>query len=468
MAELNFPASDIESKQNKVEVINPDAASDEQYPNVPAVIKYVKENASNANTDKSYTNNNFANALKGAASGASVYVEDVSPLEHDVKLKLSSDSMSDFSDVTVIVSSAPISAFEPNLDMDGPGMGDSWDHIVYENGNEEYVLKAPYETEIACDCNVEFDTAHNDRFMYFARTDFANFSKVILEGNAEAYANYTNGSEDKQLYFPISNFSTGDIVYDEFTEIRGEFSIPENVGNYVYDSNNNTRFAHYKINQFRVKLVKDESAAFESAVFATPSADGTVEGVKSIAPSMAVATDTEGVTVELKYNKDVNKLSATGSIAPLMVEVKNGLATHSPAEMLEHIQKGGNVFFCGYSLSYITDGVAYFDIIYEDNTMEALVINSDKSTETYSYVIMTEEGVKSTLSGLSYEYDIDKSEISLLDPTVMYGKLNMSGNSITNVSVDESDPTCAVNKEYVDDTVAQKAQVQIITWEADD
>ena len=40
----------------------------------------------------------------------------------------------------------------------------------------------------------------------------------------------------------------------------------------------------------------------------TPKADGTIDAVKSISPTMTLATDKEGVVIDLEYNKDTNKV----------------------------------------------------------------------------------------------------------------------------------------------------------------
>ena len=40
----------------------------------------------------------------------------------------------------------------------------------------------------------------------------------------------------------------------------------------------------------------------------TPNADGTVDGVKSLYPTTVITTDTDGVTIDCEYNKDLNKL----------------------------------------------------------------------------------------------------------------------------------------------------------------
>ena len=52
--------------------------------------KYVDDTSNNV---KSYVNNNFANALKGSASGEEVRLNDVSPIEHELKIKLKSKNL---------------------------------------------------------------------------------------------------------------------------------------------------------------------------------------------------------------------------------------------------------------------------------------------------------------------------------------------------------------------------------------
>ena len=39
----------------------------------------------------------------------------------------------------------------------------------------------------------------------------------------------------------------------------------------------------------------------------TPNADGTVEGVTSLYPNTTLMTDTEGVTIDCNYYKDIDK-----------------------------------------------------------------------------------------------------------------------------------------------------------------
>lgn len=69
-------------------------------------------------------------------------------------------------------------------------------------------------------------------------------------------------------------------------------------------------FENYKI---KIQLETGKTAtAFApcNGITARPAADGTVAGLPSVAPSMALITDTENVTVECEYNRDSNAVYA--------------------------------------------------------------------------------------------------------------------------------------------------------------
>ena len=53
-----------------------------------------------------------------------------------------------------------------------------------------------------------------------------------------------------------------------------------------------------------------EHEPYKEPIEYTVSPDGTVDGVKSIAPATTLTTDTEGVLIEVEYNKDINKAFA--------------------------------------------------------------------------------------------------------------------------------------------------------------
>ena len=93
---------------------------------------------------------------------------------------------------------------------------------------------------------------------------------------------------------------------------RFSFVVPDNTDKIVvffYASGNASEIgtAEYK----NVLLeVGEEATEFEpyNGTEYTPNADGTVDGLTSVSPTMTLLTDTEGVTVECEYNKDTNKV----------------------------------------------------------------------------------------------------------------------------------------------------------------
>lgn len=61
--------------------------------------------------------------------------------------------------------------------------------------------------------------------------------------------------------------------------------------------------------QVEVRDTASDFEVYKEATIHTPSADGTVEGIKSISPTMTLFTDTANVVVEIEYNQDINVLN---------------------------------------------------------------------------------------------------------------------------------------------------------------
>lgn len=61
--------------------------------------------------------------------------------------------------------------------------------------------------------------------------------------------------------------------------------------------------------QVEVRDTASDFEVYKEATTHTPSADGTVEGIKSISPTMTLFTDTANVVVEIEYNQDINVLN---------------------------------------------------------------------------------------------------------------------------------------------------------------
>lgn len=151
--------------------------------------------------------------------------------------------------------------------------------------------------------------------------------------------------------------------------------------------------------------VGDTATEYEPYVGAdyTPSADGTVD-IVSVSPTMTLMTDTPGVTIEAEYSKDLNKSSAGSPV--MIVEVterwvgdeKQKFASHTPAQIYEHVMNGGTVILNGRGDIHCTltqinsDGnyaafLCHTDFyedeiynIYEDGSVEYTVVQPEDSS----------------------------------------------------------------------------------------
>ncbi|MBQ7798936.1 MAG: collagen-like protein, partial [Oscillospiraceae bacterium] len=240
--------------------------------------------------------NLFANALKGVASGASVCVEDVSPLEHDVKIKLSSDSTTDFSGIKVIVSSEQIESVGQLSDAKN---GANCVDVTFANGSRKIFMGDTTSVD-----------APNETVLVFPESNWDTYASVIVRSNSYEHLRYDNADGDSvyrdipiNFYWEHSSSEDGEVdrlLYESY-------ELPE-VEGYT------AAMGEVFIKDLTVELIAQAGSEIGSCEIVVPKVDGTVSDVKSIAPAMAVTTDNSAVVVNLEYNRNTNDaLSATES-----------------------------------------------------------------------------------------------------------------------------------------------------------
>lgn len=245
--------------------------------------KYVDDTTNNV---KSYVNNNFANALKGSASGEAVRLNDVSPIEHEIKIKLTTESnYSVFSGVT-------LKRYGKNL-LPYPYKNTNIDHTA--NGIN-YKVKSDGTV-------VANGTATAQSYFILAEPVVLNKGVYYLSGCPSGGQGSTY-----HIYFQYDNFSYYKVDYGSGVKI--ELNGKKNC-NVVINIGKNTTVSNLI---FKPMLeVGSKSTDFEerrAAVAYTPAADGTVTGVTSISPNMTFLSDTDGVIINAEYNRDINKAFA--------------------------------------------------------------------------------------------------------------------------------------------------------------
>lgn len=245
--------------------------------------KYVDDTSNNV---KSYVNNNFANALKGSASGEAVRLNNVSPIEHEIKIKLTAESnYSDFSGVALKrygKNLLPYPYKNPNIDHTANG-------INYKVKSDGTVVANGTAT---------------------AQSYFILAEPVVLNKGVYYLSGCPSGGQGStyNIYFQYDNFSYYKVDYG--SGVKVELNGKKNCA-VVINIGKNTTVSNLI---FKPMLeVGSKSTDFEerrTAVAYTPAADGTVSGVKSLYPTTTLMTDTEGVIINAEYNRDINKAFA--------------------------------------------------------------------------------------------------------------------------------------------------------------
>lgn len=204
----------------------------------------------------------YSNALKGAASGTAVAL-DVSPIEHILKIKATSD--------TADVSTAKVQRYGGNI-LSYPFYDTtktSGGVTFTDNGDGSIHIKG---------------TATADVYFILARNVWFGDKKIdaILKNEA------TNGQ------YTVSKW----IFYNEGNELTS-ITVPS--GQAIDET-------FYP--QVALGTTLPPYEPYRKPTTYDISTNGTVEGVTSLYPTTTLMSDTEGVVLDVEYNRDINKAFA--------------------------------------------------------------------------------------------------------------------------------------------------------------
>lgn len=223
----------------------------------------------------------FSNALNGSATGASVQIDDVSPMRHEVKCKVRGKNLWRVQNITDSVTSAGgfvytydngTFSYKGTTIEGGGGRNDlvtkSWAQVTLSPGTYTY--------------SINILSGSIDGLTLFMQT--------LKEQTIEMLPNYTfTLSEPTTIFFGINRPLTSGIKYDV------TFNIQVEIGS------NATEYVPY-IDPTYIAVTCNE-------VVYTPNEDGIVEGLLSSSPTMTFTTDTENTVVEVEYQRDINVLT---------------------------------------------------------------------------------------------------------------------------------------------------------------
>ena len=224
------------------------------------------------------------NAIKASASGEVVRADGVSTNEHTIKCKVKSDSNIDLTSVKVTrrgknLLKYPYYYKSSTVKSHGITFTDKGDGTVIANGTATATVT--YYLQF-----------HEDRF--------------ALDKGKQYFLSGCPSGGSSSTY--IIQGTDGTLYYTDFGD--GNLFTANGNGCYFYivvyegTTLNNVVFKP----QLELGTTATEYVAPVEATTYTPLSDGTVEGIRSVAPTMTLMTDTAGVTIEVEYNQDINVL----------------------------------------------------------------------------------------------------------------------------------------------------------------
>lgn len=232
-----------------------------------------------------------ANLQKATASGEVVRVDDVSPIEHKLKVNLTSDALTDFSGVGV-------TRYGKNL----LGITEVTEHraeyeVTFENG----VIGTKYgdSNSFACYTNKVY-LPTNTPLCYRHRV--IGGDRVIIRCFDE---NDNNISANISIGW--GSYLAGYQGHFGAAANGAKFTLPSEVSyvilGYCVMQNTAQQRNEYSEMQIEIGNVATSYEQYKEPQTAFALAGGTVNGLTSLSPTMTLIPDTEGVSINLEYYK---------------------------------------------------------------------------------------------------------------------------------------------------------------------
>ena len=252
--------------------------------------QYVEDTTNNV---KSYVNNNFANALKGSASGEEVRLNDVSPIEHELKIKLKSKNLFN-------AEAEPLYLIGAEKTLNGTALTFTSTEIM-----ARYAYRIPTET------GKQYTVSVKSLVSVPASGQSATGSDIFLSSTGHPdtlnYGSITSSSLTKTFTAKSDYLYIKQYICYGTAQVGGKKTID---GLQVEEGASATSYAPYISDFSGVTLKRYGNTTADEPQTYSPTSDGEVSSVTSLYPTTTLMTDTKGVIIEAEYNRDINKAFA--------------------------------------------------------------------------------------------------------------------------------------------------------------
>lgn len=279
----------ITTDEAKIEY-NPSGAGNEQNSKAPTESLYAQyiadvsaatkanadtatEQAARAAASAASLKSDYSNALKGRASGAVIRIDDVSPVEHSPAVKVHGKNLWD---MAVIENTSALTVNSNGTITIGGGK-------FYCPTNKTLSMICP-SLKVGDVVTFSIDTDASP-YIYLSGMSSGGVGNkktmVITEDTLSAIVVLYGAEENKEDYNEPHTINSIQLEYGDTATEYTPYIDPSTAT--VTDGDGNTY---------------------------TPNADGTVEGITSTMIKDGISTDTDGMTIDCEYNRDINKVIA--------------------------------------------------------------------------------------------------------------------------------------------------------------
>ena len=242
-----------------------------------------------------------AEALKGSASGSSVTIKDISPVEHNVsciverKNLLNAMEIASNNDSTDYVKDVENNAFTLRGNEGGQYLAGSG-QLMLPYTNTENITQKGVKVKGGVKYTISFDLLIIEQGIYNSNISLLIYTSVL----GTIPAGVVEGTLGTTVRRSITFTPTADDAIGFCFRINNNYVTISNIQ--VEVGTTATDFTPYieDLSSVAVK-VQEAGETFRA------NSDGTVEGIKSLYPTTTLIPDTEGVIISAEYIKDIDK-----------------------------------------------------------------------------------------------------------------------------------------------------------------
>lgn len=236
-----------------------------------------------------------AECLKGSKTDTAILLDDISPVGHEMAVKISSDTVTDLTAVKVKKQGKNLIPYPYSELKLGTTTTNGIDFTVYEDGS--IIING---TAIS----------NTTRYIYRNVTDLLGLkSGITISSNKNA----SDDTQQANVYFMCNYYDSALKMREGITastNASGKTTITDDwkgLGIYLHIPKGKTLNNLLIKPQLKIGTTATDYEPYISPIEYIPNADGIVEGVTSLCPNTTLTTDTDGVIIDCEYYKDVDK-----------------------------------------------------------------------------------------------------------------------------------------------------------------